>query len=137
MKTISMFFLLIIIMSCRSNQDRYSEILNEEWQIIKFFHKDEDIALKGFKIIGFERHDKLWLIKRKNGVSKFIYADYNLFIKSDTLKIEIKNCNDIRFNVDYNVYIDTVRNFEKHYILQLTLDSEDSYIQAIRPILKN
>jgi hypothetical protein len=137
MKTILVFFLLIIITSCQSNQDRYSVILNEEWQIMKFFHKDEDIALKGFIIIGFERHNKLWFIKRENGVSKFIYADYNFFMKSDTLKIDIKNCSDIRFNSNYNVYIDTVRNFEKQYIIQLTLDSEDSYIQAIRSSLKN
>ena len=51
--------------------------------------------------------------------------------------MDIINSEDNRLNGNYNVYIDTISETNESYFLQLTLDTEKTYIQAIRSKLKH
>ena len=125
-----------LVLSCNSLQDKYFDTLKGEWQIVKFYHKDEDLMLEEFSIIGFESSNNLWLIKTLNKESHFTYSNFKIYKDSITLKMDIKNCEDIRLNGDYNLHIDTIQETGEEYILQMTLRNKNTYIQAIRPRLK-
>ena len=101
-----------------------------------FYHFEEDLKDKEYYILGFERGNHSWIIKRENRNSEFISSKCKLYMHLDTLKMDIKNCEDSRFNANYNVYIDTIEKNEKYYMIQLTLDSEDTYLQSFRQKLR-
>lgn len=136
MKKIVLFLIFSLSLSCNSLQDKYFGILKGEWQIVKFYHKNKDLMLEEFSIIGFESRNDLWLIRRVNGESHFTSSYFKIYKDSTILKMDTKNCEDSRLNGDYDLYIDTIQDNEEDYILRMRLDSEDTYIQAIRSKLK-
>lgn len=134
---ILVFALFFAIVSCSVNQkNTYFDMVKGEWQIIKFYHKEIDVGATGTYLLGFEKYNHSWFIKPGDYTGNFISSDYKIFKDLDTLKMSIKNCEDKRFDGIYNFYLDTIQDTGESYIIQLTLDKEDSYIQAIRPRLK-
>lgn len=88
-----------------------------------------------YSLLGFEKHNHFWFTKLDHS-NDFTSADYKIFKQLDTLKIDITNCEDRRFDGNYNLYIDTIQNTKEKYIIRITLDSENILIQAIKPKLK-
>jgi hypothetical protein len=74
-------------------------------------------------------------MRPRDHTGKFISSNYKVFKDVDTLKMSIKNCDDKRFDGIYNLYLDTIQDTGEEYMIQLSLDSENAYIQAIRPEL--
>ncbi|KIA97332.1 hypothetical protein OA93_15525 [Flavobacterium sp. KMS] len=107
-----------------------------EWFIEQFYYKNEDLTLKRYSRIGFENRNNLWIIKREDGEGEFVSSDYEIFKHSDSLRLSVKNCEEKRFDGTYNMYIDTIQDTGESYIIQLILDKEDTYIQAVRSKLK-
>ncbi len=98
-------------------------------------HKDDDLTMD-HHIMNFDDKN-LWFVKRKAGEEDhFVNARFNIHTESKTLQINIKDSEDKRFNGNYNLYIDTIQNNEEDYIIRLTLDSEKTFIEAIRSKLK-
>ncbi|MFH6996040.1 hypothetical protein [Flavobacterium sp. FlaQc-48] len=132
----SLILIVLIVVSCSSINDKYFEMVKGEWQITKLYYKEEDISSTGHYLMGFEKHNHSWIMKGEDRSNNFISSDYKIFKDLDTLKMSIKNCEDKRFDGIYNFYLDTIRDDGESYLIQLALDKEDSYIQAIRPRLK-
>jgi hypothetical protein len=132
----SIVLILLLLVSCSSMNDKYFEMLKGEWQITKFYHKEKNIGSDGDYLIGFEKHNQSWFMNVEDRTDKFISFNYEVFKDLDTLRMGIKNCEDKRFDGVYNLSIDTIQDTREQYMIQLTLDSKNSYIQAIRPKLK-
>lgn len=126
----------ILTTSCTNERKIYFKNIEGEWQIEKFYHKEKDLTLERFYILGFQDVKNAWMIKRDNGKSEFIKFDYKFYKDVDTLKVNITNAEDIRLNANYNVYIDTIGESEEDYLIKLTLDNEKTYIETIRQKLK-
>ncbi|WP_264559119.1 hypothetical protein [Flavobacterium sp. N2270] len=128
-------FSIFFLTSCSVKNKKHFEYLKGEWQVIEFYHKKENIGDDGQYLIGFEKDDHLWLTKLEDANNNFISSDYEIVRKRDSLMIEIRNCEDARFDGYYDFYIDTIQEFKTQHIIQLTFDSENTYIKAQR--LKN
>lgn len=136
MKYIFINVVMSILFSCNIHEDKYFEFLKGEWQITKFYYKKENIMLtKDYSLLGFEKNNQLWFT-RIDDTKDFTSSDYVLLKKSNTLKIDIKNCEDSRFNDNYNFSIDTIQYTGEQYLIQITLNSGNTLIQAIRPKIK-
>lgn len=129
-------FILLIFYAYVDEHKDYFKNVEGDWQIEVLFHKKEDLKEKGYFIIGFERGNHSWIIVRENRESKFITSKCKFYNIQDTLKMAIFNCKDSRLNGDYNVYIDTIQKTEAQYLIRFSLDSEDTYIQAVRPKIR-
>lgn len=128
---------IIYLISCNTLHDKYYKRLEGEWQITKFYYKELNIMQsEDYSLLGFEKYNHIWFT-RIDQTNDFTSADYEISDKLDTLKIDIKNCEDKRFNENFNLYIDTIQNTEEEYIIQITLDSRNVLIQAIKPKLKH
>jgi hypothetical protein len=137
MKNALLYIFILNLISCNSLQDKYNDRFNGEWQITKFQYKELNIIQsENYVLLGFEKHHHFWITKLDN-TNDFTSADYRIFNKLDTLRIDIKNCEDRRFEGNYNLYVDTIKNTKEEYIIQITLDSENNLIQAIKPKLKH
>ena len=132
MKKVIVIFIVLLFLSCNSVGNKYFSTLKGEWEIVKFYHKDKDLMLEEFYKIGFDTKSNLWLIKNTTGKSHFISSNFKIYKDSSTLKMELKNCKDIRLNGNYDLYIDTIQKNEEDYVLRLILDRKNTYFQAIR-----
>ena len=88
-------------------------------------------------LMGFDKNNHLWITIIEDRSNEFVSSRCKFKKKLKNLEMDIFDSEDKRFNGNYDVHIDTLENNKEEYILQLTLDTEDTYIQAIRPILKN
>ncbi|MCV9932942.1 hypothetical protein OIU80_11685 [Flavobacterium sp. LS1R47] len=137
MKKILVFILFYAIVSCSTNQKNiYFDMIKGEWSIEKFCYKNEDLTLKRYDVIGFENHNHLRITKRDNSEIRSVSSDYKVFKDINTLRINIRNCEEKRFDGIYNMHIDTIQDTGESYIIQLSLDNEDTYIEAMRSMLK-
>ena len=134
-KEIICIVMLIFLSSCLKTSDKYFKILQGEWQITKFYHNGENIAGEHNYLLGFEKNNRLWINKIDGRTDDFISADYTIFKEVDTLKIKIDNCEMKNLDGSYNLYIDTIQDFDKQHIIEITLDHENTYIKARK--LKN
>lgn len=136
MNRFKLLLILLIASSCTSVNEKYFKKVEGEWQITQFYHGEENLMSPGYYIMGFQESDHLWMLKREGRESKFVSSKYKFSKKLDTLQIDIKNSEDVRLNGNYTVYIDTISQTRESYIIQLTLDSENTYLEAIRSKLK-
>jgi hypothetical protein len=128
---------ILFFVSCSSVHDETFKIVEGNWQITKFLLVSKDtIKDESFELAGFERNNNLWFT-RLNHTNEFTSSKCKFYKKLDTLKMDIINSEDNRLNGNYNVYIDTISETNESYFLQLTLDTEKTYIQAIRSKLKH
>ena len=128
---------ILFFVCCSSVHDETFKIVEGNWQITKFFLTSQDtIKDESFELAGFERNNNLWFT-RLNHTNEFTSSKCKFYKKSDTLKMDIINSQDNRLDGSYNVYIDTISETNESYFLQLTLDTEKTYIQAIRSNLKH
>lgn len=132
----SLILIVLIIVSCSSINDKYFEMVKGEWQITKFYHKEEDVGSTETYILGFQQYNQAWFMNPGDHSGNFISFNYKVYKDVDTLRMSIKNCEDKRFDGIYNFYLDTIQDTGESYIIRLSLDKEDSYIEAIRPRLK-
>lgn len=138
MKKSTLFlFTLFFVFSCTGVNDKNLNYFKGNWKIIQLYHKNSDLTLERYYEIRLSANNQLWMIKKdENREPKFINAKYKFTTYLDTLKLDVVRCEDDRLNANYNMYIDTISDDGKQYIIQLTLDSENTYIQAIRAKLK-
>ncbi|KIA91792.1 hypothetical protein B8T70_21085 [Flavobacterium sp. AJR] len=136
MKKVLLFILFFITVSCSTNRKKYFDMVKGRWFIEQFYYKNEDLTLKRYDEIGFENFNHSWIITSETREGRFVSSDYEIFKHSDSLKLNIKNCEEKRFDGTYNMYIDTIQDTGESYIIQLILDKEDTYIQAVRSKLK-
>lgn len=140
-KTIfSIVIIIIFVFSCKpSFHDQYYEKIQGSWRISDFEHIDYtenkiiDLTWpERYYTIGFENHNHLFFVKRENRNPKFVRATYEIFKENDTLKIRIVKSDDVRLEGVYDLYIDTLSQTNLHYRVQLSLDSENTYLSALR-----
>ncbi|MFB9097201.1 MULTISPECIES: hypothetical protein [Flavobacterium] len=136
-KKVLFFTFLSFMVSCSTVHNKYFKMVEGEWQITTFYHGNKDLWTEGYYSIGFQDTKKSWMIKAENGEkNQFVLYDYKFYMNVDTLKIDVFNSKDPRLNANYNIYIDTIQETEESYTLQLTLDTEKTYIQAIKTKFK-
>ncbi|WP_430400114.1 hypothetical protein [Flavobacterium sp.] len=135
MKSFNYIFLFFLLISCNSIHEENFEILKGEWQVTEFYHKDENLSLKGRYLIGFENNNHSWITKIEDRTNDFVSLDYRIYKEIDSLRMIIQNSEDSRFDGVYDLYVDTIQKFDYQQIIEITLDSENTYFKAIR--LKN
>lgn len=133
MNKILLFLFIIIIISCNSSKEKYFDAIKGEWQIVKFDRKEDNHKWKKYLIIGFDKSSSFWLSDLDGN---FLTYQYELSKQSDSLSMNIINKSESKLNGNYDLHIDTIQNNPEDYIIQITLDSENTYIQAIRSKLK-
>ena len=124
--------------SCNTTlQKQYYQDVKGTWAINEFQHRDleKDSLIdltwpERYFSLGFEKSNNLFFIKKENRNSKFIGATYKIFKENDTLKIQIENSDDLRLEGTYDLYLDTIEEAEMQYRVQLSLDSEKTYLSA-------
>jgi hypothetical protein len=131
-----LILIFAISISCTNLDNHYYEALSGEWQIEKLLHEDKDYSLKDTYIMTFSSPNKLWLrnINHKNEIS--LNSKYKISKNNANYEIDISDCSDNNINGNYNIFMDTIRDDGESYQILLTLDSEKTYIQAIRYKLK-
>ena len=135
LRTLLLFFL---ISSCSSSfHKQYYQELKGSWTINQFEHIQEETDTlldlrrsEDYFQIGFENQNNLFFIKRENRENKFIGAKYFIFKENDTLKIRIEESEDVRIEGVYDLYMDTIRENEMQFLVQISLDEENTYISA-------
>ncbi|MDR6302310.1 hypothetical protein [Mesonia maritima] len=142
MKKINFILLtvLCLILSCSSSfHNQYSQKIKGAWTINHFERIDQtqnkefDLRREeGFYIVGLENHNHIWFTKRENRKGKSIDATYDIFKQNDTLKLSITKSDDERLEGVYNLYIDTIAKMDRQYKVQIALDSENTYLSALR-----
>ncbi len=137
MKIITLYISIILLnLGCEKKNNQF-EIIKGDWQITSFYYKNEDLSLINYyDLIGFEDKNRFWINVRENRESKFIDADYYIYKDSSINKLKIVNCKDFRFNHDFDVHIDTIDYSKESFLLKLTLDADNAYIEAVKMKLK-
>ncbi|RZL39454.1 MAG: hypothetical protein EOP00_27775 [Pedobacter sp.] len=133
------FFATIIgLLLYEHYQSNYFQLIDGDWQITKAYHNSDNLQDDQYVIVGFfEKPDQLWLVKNKPGKdNEHVYANYKLYKSLDTLRLKITKCSDNRFNKNFNLYLDTIENSDNQFLIRLTLDSENTFIQAIKPKIR-
>ncbi|SHI73490.1 hypothetical protein SAMN04488096_10436 [Mesonia phycicola] len=131
---------LCLILSCSSSfHNQYYQKIKGAWTINHFEHIDKiqnkELDLRreeGFYIVGLEKHNHIWFTKRENRQDKSIDATYDIFKQNDTLKLRITKSDDERLEGVYDLYIDTIAELDRQYKVQIALDSENTYLSALR-----
>lgn len=136
MKKILLVIVLFVTVSCSTNRKKYFDMVKGGWFIEQFYYKNEDLTLKRYYEVGFQDFNHSWIITNENREGRFVSFDYEIFKHLDSLRLNIKNCEEKRFDGTYNMYIDTIQDTGESYIIQLILDKEDTYIEAVRSKLK-
>ncbi|RKS42564.1 hypothetical protein BC962_3231 [Gillisia mitskevichiae] len=128
---VNLFSLVIVIFifSCSSENDNNFELVEGDWQVDEFYHKNQDLSSNDHYLMGFEKSDQFW-IRKIDYTNDFNQASFKLFEESDSLKITINNSEDKRLIGDYNLYIDTIRESKTHYYINITLDGQHTYISG-------
>lgn len=126
-----LFLFFVVFFCCTSNNETYFQILKGEWQVEEFYHKKEKLTSESYYLMGFEKNNHFW-ISEIDGSNEFISSDYKIYKNKESLKITLINCNEKRLEGVYDLYIDTLSNTKDQYMIQLTLDRENTYIRAIR-----
>lgn len=80
------FVLIFIFFLCSNTHDKYFKLIEGSWLIDVFYHFDEDLKDKRYYILGFERGNHSWMIKRENRRDEFISSKCKLYMHLDTLK---------------------------------------------------
>ena len=122
------------MISCDSSEDKYFKILEGEWQTIKFYHKEKNLS-NNIYIINFYDRNHFWIRNTESENDDFVSSNYKIYKVTNSLKMDIK-CSDNNLTGNYNISIDTIGQDTESYHIQLTLDTENNYIQAIRHKLK-
>jgi uncharacterized membrane protein len=130
-----LFILVITMTSCGSSDGKYFKMLKGEWQTVKFYHKEKNLSNTTY-IINFYDQNNFWIRNTESQNDNFVSSKYNIFKESNLLKMDVK-CSDNTLSGNYNIKIDTIGQDEESYHIQLTLDTENNYIQAIRHKLKH
>lgn len=136
----SIVVILIFVLSCQPTfHDQYYKKIQGSWRIDDFQHIDGPeeniIDLRNqdrYYLMGFENHNHLFFIKRDNREDVSVRATYEIFKENDTLKIRIKKSDDKRIEGIYDFYIDTIGERDAAYLLQVSLDSEKTYLSALK-----
>ena len=136
----SIVIILFIVLSCKpSFHNQYYKKIQGAWTISNLEHiddfEDKIIDLRRqeeYYTMGFEKNNHLWFTKRKNRETLFIRATYEIFKQNDTIKLRIEKSDDVRLEAVYDLYIDTLGQTDMHYRVQLSLDSESTYLSALR-----
>lgn len=131
------FGLIFFVLSCSSEHNKYFKIVEGQWQITTFYHNGNKMNSEEHFLMGFDKNNHLWITIIEDRSNEFVSSRCKFKKNLKNLEMDIFDSEDKRFNGNYDVHIDTLENNKEEYILQLTLDTEDTYIQAIRPILKN
>ena len=131
------FVLIFFILSCSSEHKKYFKIVEGQWQITTFYQNGNKMNSEEHFLMGFDKNNHLWITIIEDRSNEFVSSRCKFKKKLKNLEMDIFDSEDKIFNGNYDVHIDTLENNKEEYILQLTLDTEDTYIQAIRPILKN
>lgn len=136
-KTLQLLILIFFLSSCTSEEKKFHRTVQDEWQITQLVYLDKDLTQEGYFLLGFERPGNLWIVKRdENRENKFVSSRYSLLKNRDTLKLDITKTADKRLIGNYDVYIDTIGETTESYIIRLTFDSENTYMEAVRSKLK-
>lgn len=115
---------------------RELNLIYETWMVNEMWHRGEELTRPEEAIVnysfpmGFNKNHTMWI--RYNGLGKDAWATFELSKKGEEMIIDIKDSSDDILNGNYTIYIDTLQNSPKYCMLQLTLDSEDTYIVALR-----
>lgn len=139
MKTVSLYCLFVLLNLGCTKKNQQFDFLKGDWQITKFYFNDEDLESylnNYYLIIGFEDDNRFWINVRENREFKFIDADYSVYKDSSKSMLKIANCKDFKFNHIFEIHIDTIDYTEESFLLKLTLDAENAYIEAVKPKLK-
>lgn len=137
---LSISIILFLVFSCSTSvHNQYYKKIEGTWAINDFEHIDKlegkiiDLTWpERFFSIGFGNHNHLWFTKVENRRDISVRATYEVFKENDTLKIRITKCDDVRLEGVYDFYIDTLGQTDLHYRVQLSLDSEKTYLSALR-----
>jgi hypothetical protein len=137
---IILLFFLVILLSCKTNiHDKISEKINFEWGLVEALYFDQNTEhevdlLNDERILsfGFEKYNHMWFQKKVGREYKFINTSYNIFNENDTLKMKISNSEDKRLNATFYMYIDTIHETKTYHRIQLSLDSENLFIIALK-----
>ncbi|PIV48652.1 MAG: hypothetical protein COS19_12690 [Flavobacteriaceae bacterium CG02_land_8_20_14_3_00_34_13] len=137
---VSIVVILIFAISCQpSFHDQYYKKIQSSWRISDFQHKDysEDkiIDLReqaGFFLMGLENNNHIYFLKRENREDVSVRATYEIFKENDSIKMRIEKSDDKRIEGIYDFYIDTIGERDAAYLLQVSLDSEKTYLSALK-----
>ena len=136
----SIIVIFYIISSCSTSfHKQYYQKIAGAWTINDFEHinhiEDTIIDLRrqyGYYIMGLENHNHMYFVKRESREDISVRATYEIFKQNDTLKLRIEKSDDVRIEGVYDLYIDTLGQTDMHYRVQLSLDSEKTYLSALR-----
>lgn len=142
MKPYITFFslVLIFVLSCQpSFHDQYYKKIQGSWRISDFQHingsEENIIDLRiqdGYYLMVLEKHNHLFFVKRDNRRDISVSASYEIFKENDILKIRIEKSDDKKIEGVYDFYIDTLSQTNMHYKLLISLNSENTYLSALR-----
>ena len=131
-----LLFISLILVSCRTPEDSYSRTLHGDWQIVKFLQGTKDYSLKDNYIMSFSPPAKLWIHNVNHETEVSFNVNYEFSLNEDKPVIDITDSPNNFIDGNYNVYMDTLQDDGESYLIRLTLDSENTYFQAIRNKLK-
>jgi len=127
-----LILLLLLTASC-SKPGKYLATLEGEWRMGEFYHKGKDLGATAHYNIKFEKDKVLFLrVEREMKNNKFRSATYTLYETSDTLRMTIQGHKEKWLDGTYDVHIDTIQETPLCYFEEIILDTEETYIRAIR-----
>ena len=130
-----LLIVFIVVISCSNHENKYSNALIGEWQVEKLLHGNKDYSLDETYILSFSLPSELWIHSLNHNKKISVSSKFEVSNKSDSYFMDITS-NDKNINGNYNIYIDTIQENQESYFIRLRLDSEKTYIHAIRQKLK-
>ncbi len=130
-----LFIIFVLAISCNNHENKYSNALIGEWQVEKLLHGNKDYSIDETYIMSFSLPHKLWIYTYNHDKEISVTSKFKVSNKSNSYFLDLIS-NDKNIDGNYNIYIDTIQEDHESYLIRLTLDSEKTYIQAIRQKLK-
>ncbi|MFN3639891.1 MAG: hypothetical protein ACK4UK_03145 [Flavobacterium sp.] len=134
-----LIFLLFLFYSCKQDSENNEFYLNYggAWTIDELYFITNDLTQEGYNKFGFESRNNMWFIKREdNKKGQFINCKYIFYKKQDSLMVHVYDCEDERLSANFNLYIDTISEYKEQYLIELSFDSEKTFMSAFRYLNK-